>query len=453
MDQIIRDHDHSSSPTKQIKPIGFMIKNNRPLLFLKILDLSEDSGLRNIQTGRRPTDVPLYGRIFGHLRVVSYENAVEAADPGIPTSVEPTKIMIMKPSPLQRGLVAALALILGAAIGQDQPAAPALNASEEIAPTENPVVLTVDGTPIMAEDVREMMMARYGQQLAQMAQQAPEQLAMIQQQVQGVIIQDLVRKTLLLNAAEAEGFKASQEAVNKSLAEIEDRLPEGSSLEEFAASGGVPVNRIKKQIQEDTKIRQLVDQVTADVTEPAEAEVKNYYDENPDEFAKQESIAASHILVSTQGITDDTELAAKLESAESIKKQLDEGGTFEELAAQHSDCPSKQNGGSLGDFGRGQMVPEFEKAAFEQEVGKVGGLVKTDFGYHIIKVTQKQEAKEMAYADVKKNLTTTLFEQAKAKKVEDYITTLEGKAKIEQPDAPATPEINGKGATEAPKKD
>jgi peptidyl-prolyl cis-trans isomerase C len=400
----------------------------------------------------RPDNVSPSGRISVHLRVVSYENAVEAPDPGLPTSVEPFKIMIMKSSLLQRGLVAALALIFGAANAQEQPTAPAQDASKEIAPTENPVILTVDGTPIMAEDVREMMMARYGQQLAQMAQQAPEQLAMIQQQVQGVIIQDLVRKTLLLNAAEAEGFKASEEAVNKSLAEIEDRLPEGSSLEEFAASGGVPITRIKKQIQEDTKIRQLVDQVTADVSEPAKAEVKKYYDENPDEFAKQESVAASHILVSTQGITDDTELAAKLESAQNIKKQLDEGATFEELAAQHSDCPSKQNGGSLGDFGRGQMVPEFEKAAFEQEVGKVGDLVKTDFGYHIIKVTQKQESKEMAFVDVQKELTSSLFEQAKAKKVEEYITELEGKAKIEQSGAPEAPKASGKEEIDAAKK-
>ena len=156
--------------------------------------------------------------------------------------------------------------------------------------------------------------------------------------------------------------------------------------------------------------------------------------------------------MSTQGITDDTELAAKLESARTIKKQLDDGATFEELAAQHSDCPSKQNGGSLGDFGRGQMVPEFEKAAFEQEVGKVGDLVKTDFGYHIIKVTQKQESKEMAFVDVQKELTSSLFEQAKAKKVEEYITDLEGKAKIEQSGAPEAPKASGKEATDAAKK-
>ena len=139
--------------------------------------------------------------------------------------------MIMKPSSLLRGLVAALAFTLGIAVAQDAPPAPAEKpeaeqapaAPAQVAPTEIPVVLTVDGTPIMADDVREMMMARYGQQLAQMAQQAPEQLAMIQQQVQGVILQDLVQKPLLLNAANAEGFKATDEDIQKSLDEIAER--------------------------------------------------------------------------------------------------------------------------------------------------------------------------------------------------------------------------------------
>ena len=367
--------------------------------------------------------------------------------------------MIMKPSSLLRGLVAALAFTLGIAVAQDAPPAPAEKpeaeqapaAPAQVAPTENPVVLTVDGTPIMADDVREMMMARYGQQLAQMAQQAPEQLAMIQQQVQGVILQDLVQKTLLLNAANAEGFKATDEAIQKRLDEIAERLPEGTTLEAFAASGGVSLDRIKKQISEDTKIRQLVDKVTSDVTEPAEAEVKKYYDEHPDEFKQQESVMASHILVSTQGVTDEAELAAKLESAEGLKKQLDEGGAFDELAAQHSDCPSKQNGGSLGNFGRGQMVPEFEKAAFAQEVGAIGDLVKTDFGYHIIKVTERQEPKEMAFTEVKEDLTASLFEQAKGSKVQEYIAGLQEKAKIEQPGAPEAPAEEEAAEDDVPK--
>ncbi len=367
--------------------------------------------------------------------------------------------MIMKSSFLHRGIVTALAFTFGIAVAQDAPPAPAEKPDtnqapatpDQVAPNENPVVLTVDGTPIMADDVREMMMARYGQQLAQMAQEAPEQLAMIQQQVQGVILQDLVQKTLLLNAATAEGFEATDEDIRKSLDEIAERLPEGTTLEAFAASGGVSLDRIKKQISEDTKIRQLVAKVTSDVTRPDEVEVKKYYEEHPDEFKKQESVVASHILVSTQGVTDEAELAAKLESAESIKKQLDEGGAFDELAAQHSDCPSKQNGGSLGNFGRGQMVPEFEQAAFAQGVGAIGDLVKTDFGYHIIKVTQRVESKEMAFAEVKEELTASLFDQAKSQKVQDYITGLQEKAKIEQPGEPEDPAEGEAAEDDVPK--
>lgn len=88
---------------------------------------------------------------------------------------------------------------------------------------------------------------------------------------------------------------------------------------------------------------------------------------------------ARHILVSTQ------------ERAQELKQQIADGADFGELARQHSDCPSSRRGGDLGEFGRGQMVPEFDKAVFEGEVGAVLGPVKTQFGYHLIEVTARTD--------------------------------------------------------------
>lgn len=320
------------------------------------------------------------------------------------------------------------------------PAAPgaAPAAAAPAAEPTNSVVLTIDGTAIMENDVREMMISRYGRQLQQMP---PEQLAMVQQQMQQMILTDLISKTLLLNAAEKEGYKATDEDVAKEIEEISKRIPEGQSFEEFAKSAGVDIKRIKEQIADDTKIRKLIDVVTKDVEKPGEEKVKKYYDEHPDEFSQKEMVAASHILLSTQEAADETAIATVKAEADKLKEQLgkEDGKTFEELATAHSDCPSKAQGGSLGEFGRGQMVPEFEKAAFTQKIGEVGAPIKTQFGYHLIKVTDKKEAKTTPYAEVQEELASSLFEQAKGKEVQSYLTQLRSNANIVNPNQPVTP--------------
>ncbi len=325
----------------------------------------------------------------------------------------------------------------------DTPPAPAAPGAAPAAaapaaePTNN-VVLTIDGTAIMENDVREMMISRYGRQLQQMP---PEQLAMVQQQMQQMILTDLISKTLLLNAAVKEGYKATDEDVAKEIEEISKRIPEGQSFEEFAKSAGVDIKRIKEQIADDTKIRKLIDVVTKDVEKPGEEKVKKYYDEHPDEFSQKEMVAASHILLSIQEAADETAIAAVKAEADKLKEQLgkEDGKTFEELATAHSDCPSKAQGGSLGEFGRGQMVPEFEKAAFTQKIGEVGAPIKTQFGYHLIKVTDKKEAKTTPYAEVQEELASSLFEQAKGKEVQSYLTQLRSNANIVNPNQPVTP--------------
>ena len=320
------------------------------------------------------------------------------------------------------------------------PAAPgaAPAAAAPAAEPTNSVVLTIDGTAIMENDVREMMISRYGRQLQQMP---PEQLAMVQQQMQQMILTDLISKTLLLNAAEKEGYKATDEDIAKEIEEISKRIPEGQSFEEFAKSAGVDIKRIKEQIADDTKIRKLIDVVTKDVEKPGEEKVKKYYDEHPDEFSQKEMVAASHILLSTQEASDENAIAAVKAEADKLKEQLgkEDGKTFEELATAHSDCPSKAQGGSLGEFGRGQMVPEFEKAAFTQKIGEVGAPIKTQFGYHLIKVTDKKEAKTTPYAEVQEELASSLFEQAKGKEVQSYLTQLRSNANIVNPNQPVTP--------------
>ncbi len=131
-----------------------------------------------------------------------------------------------------------------------------------------------------------------------------------------------------------------------------------------------------------------------------EEECKKFYEENPQHFTKGATVEAKHILVA-----DEEECKTILASIEKGEKE------FEAAAAECSTCPSGAQGGSLGEFGRGQMVPEFEQAAFAAEVGQIVGPVKTQFGFHLIKVEAKHEASVVAYEEVAERIQTNLLQQ------------------------------------------
>ena len=124
-------------------------------------------------------------------------------------------------------------------------------------------------------------------------------------------------------------------------------------------------------------------------TSVSDEEVKKYYEKHKDMYSQPETARASHILVNTE------------EEANDILKEIANGLSFEEAAQKYSNCPSKAQGGDLGEFTRGRMVPEFEEAAFEMNVGEVSEPVKTQFGYHIIKLLDKKEAKKLSFEEVK----------------------------------------------------
>ncbi|MBE6615510.1 MAG: hypothetical protein E7631_09430 [Ruminococcaceae bacterium] len=131
-----------------------------------------------------------------------------------------------------------------------------------------------------------------------------------------------------------------------------------------------------------------------------EDEAQKYYEENKAQFVAGLTFNASHILVDSEDKAN--ELLAQIKAGDI---------TFEEAAAQHSSCPSGQNGGNLGDFGQGQMVPEFENACAAMEVGEISAPVQTQFGFHLILLNKKEEGGEMSFDEVKADLMNALKEE------------------------------------------
>lgn len=149
-------------------------------------------------------------------------------------------------------------------------------------------------------------------------------------------------------------------------------------------------NNMKKSMLQQYNLRKMFNKITI-----SEDELKDFYEKNKYLYNRPEMVKASHILVDTE------------EKANEILEDITDGLSFEDAAKEYSSCPSKQDGGALGQFGKGQMVKEFEDAVFSMRIGEISAPVKTQFGYHIIKLTEHMPAKsaefEEVYQEVKDN--------------------------------------------------
>lgn len=206
-------------------------------------------------------------------------------------------------------------------------------------------------------------------------------------------------------------IEADKEKITVSAKEIEDEYNAyvdsyggEEALSAALKQSGISEDDLKVDIENYFKLEKLLEPRV----EITEEELKTYFDENKESFVELEQVEASHILVEDEATA--TEVAEKLAS----------GGDFADLAAEYStDTANTESGGELGYFAKGDMVEEFENTAFSMEVGTISDPVKTDYGYHIIKVTDKKEAKEAVFEEHKEEINEILFNE----KIQSEYTT------------------------------
>ncbi len=175
------------------------------------------------------------------------------------------------------------------------------------------------------------------------------------------------------------------------------------------------INKISKELLAQIVMKKALDEVTV-----LDEEVLQYYNENQEAFKEPANVTAKHILVDSE------------ELAKEIKEKIASNElSFEDAAVKYSSCPSKEQGGNLGAFSRGMMVPEFEEAAFVLPVGEVSDPVKTQFGYHLIKVADRKEDSIKSFEEVKEGALKQLLNQRQEQKYLDLIKELRNKYTVE----------------------
>ena len=190
-------------------------------------------------------------------------------------------------------------------------------------------------------------------------------------------------------------------------------------------------DKLKAQIASDLVLRALIDQEVASKITVGPNEAKEFYDKNPEYFKTPEMVRASHILVTVAKDATPEDKAKALAKIKDVQKKIQGGADFAEEAKAVSDCPSKEKGGDLDFFQKGQMVPAFETAAFALKPGQMSDIVETEYGYHLIKVTDKKEAGVVAFDEIKPRIEQQIKNEKVGQQLAQYVEQLKSKAKIE----------------------
>jgi len=241
-------------------------------------------------------------------------------------------------------------------------------------------------------------------------------------------LEQLINNKLLLQEAKKLG-NLTPEQVQEKVKPLKEQFPSEEEYKKFLAT------QVKMSEEEVAYILNLQEQVTRDVTPPAEAELKKYYDENKDNFSRSEQLQVRHILFFIDGgdkgyPNKHTDAEAKKMAEEAID-QLIRGKDFAELAGEKSEDGGTKVNGGLYTFSKGEAVKEFSDAAYALKPGEYTKTpVKTEYGYHIIKMEKTIPAGVEPFDQVKEELASDLLEQARQDKFSRFVQEAKNKAAI-----------------------
>ena len=262
-----------------------------------------------------------------------------------------------------------------------------------------------------------------------------EQIEAVRARLSEQLVEQFVRERVLLAEAEAQKIEVDTAAVSEAVASLTETLPEGISLEEALAREGSTREELERNVESSLKVRSLLEQRAASVPEITEAEIEEFYTNNPSYFEVSETVEARHVLIGVDADADEAARREKAEEAAAIRKELVEGADFAEVAKARSDCPSAERGGDLGVFQRGQMVEPFDQAAFSQEVGAIGPVVETEYGYHIIQVAAHNEPRQRTLDEARADIEQYLANLKRQEAVNGYVEELKGKYSVKYGDS------------------
>ncbi len=324
-----------------------------------------------------------------------------------------------------KGCIVAALVSCGSFVAAAEPEAKkeiVTTAASTVAVSPQGAIARVNGTTIDAIELRR------AKKVLLRGQTVPaEQQAAVDKQA----IEQLVSAELLYQAAAKLEIKDLDTQIVAKLAQGKARFKDEQDFKNAIKDLEMDEKELREYTRRDLLISHFVETAFVLKTAVSEAEIRDFYEKNPDKFKRDETVKASHILIGTDSTTSVDERKKAREKAEKLRKELAGGADFATLAKGDSTCPSSQQGGDLGFFGKGQMVPSFEKAAFALKPGEISDVIETQFGYHIIKLTEKKPAESVDFKDARGKIEEFLKGQKVNSSIQTYLADAKKSAKIE----------------------
>ena len=312
------------------------------------------------------------------------------------------------------------------------------------------IAVTIDGVDIPESEIDRLVKPRLEMMAKQSAKLPPTLVEQYAKLFREQALEQTIRRHLLDEKVKEANIVITDEEVMNKITEIAATQREPLSLEEFKKKMeeyGQSFDNVKADVRSGLARNQFMEAHWAGKIDVTEEDARKYYDENLKQFETPEQVRTSHILIKpefTDPNADPNEAKAKARAkTEDLLRQIKDGADFAELAKANSVCFSAPKGGDLGFFPRGEATPAFEKTAFELEIGQISDIVETDYGYHIIKVTDYKEASTTAFDQAKDDIIIQLTQKKQSELAEEYIESLKAKANIIFPPGKEPPtEVN-----------
>lgn len=260
------------------------------------------------------------------------------------------------------------------------------------------------------------------------AEQIKEQMDLLKQRAK----EQAIGAKLLIKEAEQLDFHVLPKDIEDSEKRMISNAGGKEAFEKFIKKQNLSINMIRDSIERGRRVDMLIEKITEGVSDPTEEEMKAHFRKHAKEYTKPERAQAQHILIKSDLNSEEDKKTAKSRLL-NVRKQIEEGANFANLAAAYSDCSSgKKTGGSLGWFSRGMMIPEFDEAVFSMEVGALSDVIETQLGYHIIYKTGHENGGEVSYDEISEKIREFLRHSYRGEAISVHVKELMKKAVVEE---------------------
>jgi peptidyl-prolyl cis-trans isomerase C len=333
----------------------------------------------------------------------------------------------MNPFTKQNVLLAGLALTLW----QWQPAARAASPDKSADIFPDPVVAAGNGFEIKNSQLNDTFL-NYNASVVANGGSIPEDQ---RNEVRSNLLQHLIITKILTLKATADDKAQTLRLVNDNIDEARKTAPSPEAFDAEIKASGMTLQQVRERAWEEQLCKRVLQHETTNGIIISTAVAKKFYDDNPDKFEEPEEVRVSHILISTldpltqQPLPPDQK-KTKEQLAKALKARAEKGEDFVMLVKQYSEDPGSKDKGGEYTFPRGRMVPEFEAAAFTLKTNQISEVVETQYGYHIIKLLEKNPAKHDQFAAVESKIKDYLVEQEAEKLLPAYLDKIKAEAGV-----------------------